>query len=229
MRGSLLETGDLEFKDYEKLIAVIMEGVDKAQNKKEEYKEKETRRQSIRKWRKRGGKEGCEVRGLTNMGELQEARQNCSKTMYKTIMLASNQRSSEVEEEERLEGKGIFWRAVSKVLRKSRRRYDSKETKKEFTVEALKIIENKELKSFLELMVEYSSEVFRIKQAKGKEDPLEFSKMIGKALQNDASRQRYIKFFRCLKEVLNICLCLFDGNEEKTTKGETAGKRSKGQ
>ena len=115
------------------------------------------------------------------------------------------------------------------MLRKSRRRYDSKETKKEFTVEALKIIENKELKSFLELMVEYSSEVFRIRQAKGKEDALEFSKMIGKALQNDASRQRYIKFFRCLKEVLNICLCLFDGNKKKTMKEETAEKRSKGQ
>ena len=40
VRGSLLEAGDLGFKDYEKLIAVIMEGVDKAQNKKKNTKKK---------------------------------------------------------------------------------------------------------------------------------------------------------------------------------------------
>ena len=91
------------------------------------------------------------------------------------------------------------------------------------------MIENKELKSFLELLVEYSSEIFRIRQAKGKEYSLEFSKMIMKALQNDASRQGYIKFFRCIREVSNICLCLFDGNKNETMKEEMAGKRSKGQ
>ena len=79
-----------------------------------------------RKRRKGNGK----VRGLTNMGELQEALQNCSKTTYKTIMLASKQRSCKIEEEERLEGQRIFCRTVGNVLRKSQRRYDSKETKK---------------------------------------------------------------------------------------------------